>query len=212
MPDVRDPLLDDLARAWRQWDPMPADLPDRILTALALADLDDAHELLTLTTRSDDLLGARSSGDDRTLIEFQADGVRGPGEGEPRVLQDVLGGGGVEPVGPHDLPQHRGEGPDEVVEGPRFAGTPRGEVGGRPGPDVGPVVRSSRSRHGHARPFTSIRGGGWCSLIPSGARKAAPVTRRGDTPDGPGGAGRRAREAGVRGIRNRPGPSAHRGR
>lgn len=76
MPDVRDPLLDDLARAWRQWDPMPADLPDRILTALALADLDDAHELLTLTTRSDDLLGARSSGDDRTLIEFQADGVQ----------------------------------------------------------------------------------------------------------------------------------------
>lgn len=76
MSDVRDPLLDDLSDAWRAWDPVPEDLCDRILTALAVADLDDAYELLTLTTRSDSLLGARASGDDRTLIEFQAEGVQ----------------------------------------------------------------------------------------------------------------------------------------
>lgn len=76
MPDSRDPLLDDLAAAWRARDPMPDDLPDRILTALAMADLDADHELLTLTQRSESLLGARSSSDDRTLIEFQADGVQ----------------------------------------------------------------------------------------------------------------------------------------
>lgn len=76
MPDTRDPLLDALAEGWRAWDPMPADLSDRILTALAVAGLDDDHELLTLVTRSESLLGARASGDDRTLIEFQADGVQ----------------------------------------------------------------------------------------------------------------------------------------
>lgn len=75
MPDHRDPLLDDLAAVWLARDPMPADLPDRILTTLAMADLDDHYELLTLTTRSETLLGARGSGDDRTLIEFQAEGV-----------------------------------------------------------------------------------------------------------------------------------------
>lgn len=76
MPDRRDPLLDHLAGAWRGWDPMPGDLPDRILTAIAMAHLDADHELLTLTTRSDRLLGARGSADDRTLIEFSADGVQ----------------------------------------------------------------------------------------------------------------------------------------
>lgn len=73
MPD-RDPLLDELADAWQTWDPMPADLPDRILTAVAMRDLDADFEVLTLLSRSDSLLGARSDPDDRTLIEFQAHG------------------------------------------------------------------------------------------------------------------------------------------
>lgn len=71
----RDRLLDDLAAAWSAWDPMPPDLPDRILTAVAMDGLDAAYELLTLVGRSDSLLGARSAGDDRTLIEFTANGV-----------------------------------------------------------------------------------------------------------------------------------------
>jgi len=97
--DNREPLLDELARGWSTWDPMPADLPDRILTAIALADVDDAYELLTLTTRSDSLLGARGNADDRTLIEFQADGVQvlvrvGEASGTGRRLD-----GWVEPAG-----------------------------------------------------------------------------------------------------------------
>lgn len=72
----RDPLLDELADGWQRWDPMPDDLPDRILVSLAMADLDADYELLTLTTRSDHLLGARASGDDRTLLEFTADGFQ----------------------------------------------------------------------------------------------------------------------------------------
>lgn len=71
----RDPLFDDLAAAWSRWDPMPDDLPDRILTAVAMADLDTAYELLTLVARSDSLLGSRAGVDGRTIIEFTADGV-----------------------------------------------------------------------------------------------------------------------------------------
>lgn len=71
----RDPLLGELAAAWRAWDPMPPELPDNILTAIAMDDIDVAYELLTLVERSESLLGVRSSADGRTLIEFSANGV-----------------------------------------------------------------------------------------------------------------------------------------
>lgn len=71
----RDPMLSELAAAWQAWDPMPPDLPDVILTAIAMEGLDEAYELLTLVERSENLLGVRSSGDGRTLIEFSANGV-----------------------------------------------------------------------------------------------------------------------------------------
>lgn len=74
MPD-RDPLLEDLAAGWASWDPMPAGLPDRILTAIAMDGLDADYELLTLVSRSEHLLGVRANDNDRTLIEFSADGV-----------------------------------------------------------------------------------------------------------------------------------------
>lgn len=48
MPDHDDhALLTDLRGMWERTDPMPADLPDRVIAALAAEDLD--FELLTLT-------------------------------------------------------------------------------------------------------------------------------------------------------------------
>jgi len=52
--------LSELAEMWEERDPMPTDLPDRILVALALEDLDAEHEMLHLVERSKELVGTRS--------------------------------------------------------------------------------------------------------------------------------------------------------
>jgi hypothetical protein len=52
--------LSQLAEMWEERDPMPVDLPDRVLVALALDDLDAEYEMLHLIERSKDLAGTRS--------------------------------------------------------------------------------------------------------------------------------------------------------
>ena len=69
----RDPLLDAVREAWCTWDPVPDDLADTVLVALAMEDLDAEYELLTLVTRHDHLAGTRSdTADERVLIEFRS--------------------------------------------------------------------------------------------------------------------------------------------
>lgn len=70
----RDPLFARLAALWRRRDPMPEDLPERILGFLATDGIDLEYELLTLTHRSDSLLGTRSDDASQLLLEFQGDG------------------------------------------------------------------------------------------------------------------------------------------
>ncbi|HYJ66393.1 MAG TPA: hypothetical protein VEX15_01890 [Nocardioidaceae bacterium] len=52
--------LTQLAEMWEERDPMPVDLVDRVLVALALDDLDAEYEMLHLIERSRDLVGTRS--------------------------------------------------------------------------------------------------------------------------------------------------------
>lgn len=84
----RDPLLDRVAALWRARDPMPADLPDRVLARLATDAIDLEYELLTLASRSDAALGARAGDDTQVLLEFRTPGctvlVRVTAEGATR--------------------------------------------------------------------------------------------------------------------------------
>jgi hypothetical protein len=52
--------LRQLAEMWEERDPMPVDLPNRVLAAIALDDLDAEYEMLHLIERSKDLAGTRS--------------------------------------------------------------------------------------------------------------------------------------------------------
>lgn len=83
MADTDDVLMDDLQSMWERRDPMPADLPDRIIAAISMDDLD--LELLSLTAA--DALAVRGgeaqvlecSTDDLTLmvrISEESDGTR----------------------------------------------------------------------------------------------------------------------------------------
>jgi hypothetical protein len=56
-----------LAEMWEQRDPMPAELPDRVLVALALDDLDAEYETLHLVERSKELVGTRSVAETVTI-------------------------------------------------------------------------------------------------------------------------------------------------
>lgn len=56
-----------LAQMWEERDPMPADLPDRVLVALALEDLDAQYEMLHLVERSKELVGTRSVAETVTI-------------------------------------------------------------------------------------------------------------------------------------------------
>jgi hypothetical protein len=56
-------LLDSLSHLWELQDPVPPDLADRVLIALAVDDLDVEYELLDLTERNTRLVGARSRED-----------------------------------------------------------------------------------------------------------------------------------------------------
>ena len=71
---TRDPLFDRLAAMWRERDPMPPDLPGRVLARLVTDGIEAEYELLTLASRSDALLGARSGEESQVLLEFRADG------------------------------------------------------------------------------------------------------------------------------------------
>jgi hypothetical protein len=70
--DTRDDeLLADLRRMWQHADPMPSDLPDRVLFALELEQLDVDFELLQLVSsaREEDA-GVRSTTTDVSTITF----------------------------------------------------------------------------------------------------------------------------------------------
>lgn len=85
MPEMADPddvLMDELQEMWQRRDPMPDDLPDRVIAAIAMDDLD--FELLSLTAA--EAVGVRGDAhvlecttDDLTLmvrISEEADGTR----------------------------------------------------------------------------------------------------------------------------------------
>jgi hypothetical protein len=59
--------LTQLAEMWEAHDPMPEDLPDRVLIALALDDLDAEYEMLHLVERSKELAGTRSVAETVTI-------------------------------------------------------------------------------------------------------------------------------------------------
>jgi hypothetical protein len=67
-------LLDDhttydrLTRMWDARDPMPHDLPETVLVALALDDLDADYELLHLVQHTRELAGTRSQSEALTIV------------------------------------------------------------------------------------------------------------------------------------------------
>jgi hypothetical protein len=67
------PLRESLARIWDRFDPMPGDLIDNILVALAVDDLDVTYELLALTQGATPVLGARGAADAFTITFASAD-------------------------------------------------------------------------------------------------------------------------------------------
>ncbi len=71
---TREPLLDSLADVWDTHDPVPDALVERVLVALAIEDLDVAYELLSLTSRRAELVGARAGGEAITFT-FDSDDV-----------------------------------------------------------------------------------------------------------------------------------------
>lgn len=56
-----DLTLRELARMWEERDPMPADLVDKVLVAIATDDLDAEYELLHLVERTRELVGTRGA-------------------------------------------------------------------------------------------------------------------------------------------------------
>jgi hypothetical protein len=54
-----DELWTDLAAMWEQRDPVPTDLAERVLIAIAMDDLDAEYEILHLVERSTELAGTR---------------------------------------------------------------------------------------------------------------------------------------------------------
>jgi hypothetical protein len=60
-------LWRDLATMWNTHDPMPPELVEQVLVAIATEDLDAEYELLHLVARTSELAGARGSGDALTI-------------------------------------------------------------------------------------------------------------------------------------------------
>lgn len=56
-----------LATMWDTHDPVPPELVERVLVAIATEDLDAEYELLHLVARTTELVGARGSGDALTI-------------------------------------------------------------------------------------------------------------------------------------------------
>jgi hypothetical protein len=77
-----DELLEAVARMYAAYDPAPDDLADGVLARLAVEDLEDEYELLTLVERVDLAAGVRSTdavpeGDDSTVaLEFAGTSYR----------------------------------------------------------------------------------------------------------------------------------------
>jgi len=67
----RDPIFDDLRAMYEVLDPPPAHLVDAMIAAVAAEDLDAEYELLSLLSRSTELVGTRGSG--VLTIEFSHD-------------------------------------------------------------------------------------------------------------------------------------------
>lgn len=65
-----DELLADLRRMWQHADPMPRDLPDRVLLALELEQLDVDVELLQLVSSAREDAGVRSATTDVSTVTF----------------------------------------------------------------------------------------------------------------------------------------------
>ena len=67
-------LWAELAAMWEQRDPVPADLADRVLTAIAMDDLDAEYEILHLVERSTELAGTRGA-EAPVTVTFATDDV-----------------------------------------------------------------------------------------------------------------------------------------
>jgi hypothetical protein len=63
----RDIAYRDLAEMYEAYDPMPAGLVEKVLVAIATDNLDTEYELLHLVERTQELAGARGSGEAWTL-------------------------------------------------------------------------------------------------------------------------------------------------
>ncbi len=59
---------DELARMWDRHDPMPPDLPDAVLAAIAMEDLDREYELLHMVQQTRELVGTRSGAEALTVV------------------------------------------------------------------------------------------------------------------------------------------------
>lgn len=68
-------LLGGLKALWERADPMPPDLPDRVLFALELEDLDGDFELLRLVTNAAEDLSVRSAATELNTITFSSPSV-----------------------------------------------------------------------------------------------------------------------------------------
>lgn len=68
-------LLSDLQRLWERADPMPADLPDRVLFALDLEDFDMDFELLQLLSSATEDLSVRGVSTEVNTITFSGPSV-----------------------------------------------------------------------------------------------------------------------------------------
>lgn len=62
--------LDELADMWVEKDPVPDDLSDKMVAALAIVDIDQEYELLHLQERASELAGARAEDSQDLTISF----------------------------------------------------------------------------------------------------------------------------------------------
>lgn len=67
--------LDSLAQLWRDRDPAPAGLADRVLVGLAMERIEEEYELLHLVERSRQLAGTRKASESPLSISFVSDDV-----------------------------------------------------------------------------------------------------------------------------------------
>lgn len=71
--NARDPIFDDLRAMYEVLDPPPAHLVDAMIAAVAAEDLDADYALLTLLSRSTELVGTRGSAP--LTIEFSYEDI-----------------------------------------------------------------------------------------------------------------------------------------